>query len=71
MKESSTRTLSPGIVPDLIGLDKITTSNIGIKLNMQMIHKGMGVVSSQTPPAGSTIEENTIVKLEYSPPTYE
>lgn len=71
VKESSTRSLTPGLVPDLIGLDKITTSNIGLKLNMQLIHKGMGVVSSQAPPAGTVIEENTIVKLEYSPPTYE
>ena len=71
VKESSTRSLVPGIVPDLIGLDKITTSNIGIKLNMQLLHKGMGVVSSQRPSPGTVIEENTIVKLEYSPPTYE
>lgn len=71
VKESSTRALTPGIVPNMMGLDKITTSNIGIKLNMQLLHKGMGVVSSQNPPAGTAIAEDTVVKLEYSPPTYE
>ncbi len=71
VKESSTRSLTPGIVPNMMGLDKITTSNIGIKLNMQLLHKGMGVVSSQNPPAGTAIAEDTVVKLEYSPPTYE
>ena len=71
IKESSTRALTPGIVPDMIGLDKITTSNIGIKLNMQLLHKGMGVVSSQNPAPGTAIAEDTVVKLEYSPPTYE
>lgn len=71
VKEAATRSLTPGIVPNMMGLDKITASNIGIKLSMQLIHKGMGVVSSQFPAAGSPITEDTVVKLEYSPPTYE
>ncbi|MBC7429388.1 MAG: hypothetical protein H7336_12295 [Bacteriovorax sp.] len=71
VKEASTRSLTPGIVPNMMGLDKITTSNIGTKLNLQMIHKGMGVVSSQFPAAGTPSSDDTVVKLEYSPPTYE
>ena len=71
VKESSTRSLTPGVVPNMIGLDKITTTNIGNKLNLQMIHKGMGVVSSQFPSPGSPATVDTVVKLEYSPPTYE
>jgi cell division protein FtsI (penicillin-binding protein 3) len=71
VKESSTRALTPGIVPNMMGLDKITTSNIGTKLNLQMLHKGMGVVSSQFPAAGTPVTEDTVVKLEYTPPTYE
>lgn len=71
VKESSTRSLTPGIVPNMMGLDKITASNIGIKLNLQMLHKGMGVISSQHPAPGTPVTEDTVVKLEYSPPTYE
>jgi cell division protein FtsI (penicillin-binding protein 3) len=71
VRESSTRTLDPGIVPNLIGLDKISTNNIANKLNLQLIHKGMGVVSSQTPSPGTPVAENQIVTLEYSPPHYE
>ena len=71
VKESSTRALTPGIVPNMMGLDKITSSNIGIKLNLQMLHKGMGVVSSQYPAPGTPVTEDTVVKLEYTPPTYE
>lgn len=71
VKESSTRSLIPGIVPNMMGLDKITASNIGIKLNLQMLHKGMGVISSQHPAPGTPVTEDTVVKLEYSPPTYE
>jgi cell division protein FtsI (penicillin-binding protein 3) len=71
VKDSSTRSLTPGIVPNMMGLDKVTVTNIGIKLNLQMAHKGMGVVTSQYPPAGTPATEDTVVKLEYSPPTYE
>ena len=71
VKESSTRALTPGIVPNMMGLDKITASNIGTKLNLQLLHKGMGVVSSQYPAPGTPVSEDTVVKLEYSPPTYE
>ncbi|MBY0415016.1 MAG: hypothetical protein K2Q18_12675, partial [Bdellovibrionales bacterium] len=71
VKEAATRSITPGIVPNMMGLDKITSSNIGIKLNLQMLHKGMGVVSSQFPAAGTPITEDTVVKLEYSPPKYE
>ncbi len=71
IKDSATRSLTPGIVPNMMGLDKITASNIGIKMNMQMTHKGMGVVSSQYPSPGTPVDSDTVVKLEYSPPTYE
>lgn len=71
VKDASTKSLTPGIVPNMMGLDKITTSNIGIKLNLQMVHKGMGVVSSQSPGPGTPMTDDMVVKLEYSPPKYE
>ncbi len=71
VKEASTRALTPGIVPNMMGLDKITTTSIGNKLSLQMVHKGMGVVSSQYPSPGTPVSSDTVVRLEYSPPTYE
>lgn len=71
MKDAATRALTPGIVPNMMGLDKITTTSIANKLSLQMIHKGMGVVSSQFPSPGTPVSTETVVKLEYSPPTYE
>lgn len=71
VKEAATRSLTPGIVPNMMGLDKVTASNIGIKLSMPLVHRGMGVVSSQFPAPGTPIVEETVVKLEYSPPKYE
>ena len=71
IKEAASRALTPGVVPNMLGLDKISVTNIANKLNLQIVHKGMGVVKDQFPPAGSPISEDTIVKLEYLPPTYE
>jgi cell division protein FtsI (penicillin-binding protein 3) len=71
VKEASTRTLNTHVVPNLIGLDKISTINIANKLNLKLIHTGMGVVTGQSPAAGAPLSENIIVKLEYSPPRYE
>lgn len=71
VKDAAARSLTPGVVPNMMGLDKITTTSIATKLNLQVVHKGMGVVSSQYPPAGTPVAEDTVVKLEYSPPTYE
>jgi cell division protein FtsI (penicillin-binding protein 3) len=71
VKEAATRSLNIHIVPNLIGLDKISTINIANKLNLKLIHTGMGVVTGQSPAAGTPLSENIIVKLEYSPPRYE
>jgi cell division protein FtsI (penicillin-binding protein 3) len=71
IKDASTRSLTPGIVPNFAGLDKITTTNIANKLSLQIIHKGMGVVSNQDPSAGTPVSDDMVIKLEYAPPTYE
>lgn len=71
VKDSATRSFNSNVVPNLVGLDKISTTNIGNKLSLQLVHKGMGVVSSQTPEPGTPLTSDIIVKLEYSPPRYE
>jgi cell division protein FtsI (penicillin-binding protein 3) len=70
-KASSTRSLDPNIVPNLVGLDKISTTTIANKMNFHLIHQGMGVVTAQSPPAGTPISSDTVIRLEYSPPNYE
>ncbi|MDO9181609.1 MAG: hypothetical protein Q7U04_04335, partial [Bacteriovorax sp.] len=70
-KSAATRVYDPNLVPNLIGLDKISTTNIGNKLNLHLIHKGMGVVSTQNPTPGTPLSTDLIIKLEYSPPNYE
>lgn len=70
-RAASTKVVDPNAVPNLIGLDKISTTNIANKMNLHLIHKGMGVVSFQFPPPGTLLTTETIIKLEYSPPNYE
>lgn len=71
VKDASTRTLNQHVIPNMVGLDKISTINIAHKLNLTLLHTGMGVVTGQTPAAGTPLTENQVVKLEYSPPHYE
>jgi cell division protein FtsI (penicillin-binding protein 3) len=70
-KSSATRVYDPNFVPNLVGLDKISTTNVANKLNLHLIHKGMGVVSSQSPAPGTPLTNDLIIKLEYSQPNYE
>ena len=70
-KSAATRVYDPNVVPNLLGLDKISTTNVANKLNLHLIHKGMGVVSSQFPAAGTPLSNDLVIKLEYSPPNYE
>lgn len=71
VKEASTRTLNMHVVPNMMGLDKISTINIANKLNLRLIHAGMGMVTGQVPAPGTPLTENQVVRLEYSPPLYE
>ena len=67
LRKSSLR-LTKDQIPDFTGLDKISASKLALKANISLTHKGMGIVSSQKPQAGSLALEKTMVELIYSPP---
>lgn len=69
--DASTRIISENTVPNFIGLDKISTIKLGTKLNLQLTHKGMGVVRNQEPAPGTEKTDDLVIKLDYSPPNYE
>lgn len=71
VQHSSTRILGRGEAPNFIGLDKRSANALGDKLQLSLSHRGIGVVSKQIPEAGTKIDESTVVKLIYTPPTYE
>jgi cell division protein FtsI (penicillin-binding protein 3) len=60
-----------GRLPNFIGLDKISAIELSDKLRLKVKHRGRGVVSSQVPKAGSPLKTNQVLKLIYSPPSYE
>ena len=69
--KSSTRTNGPDVLPNFIGLDKISAWNIFSKLNFKVRHKGIGIVRRQHPKPGQRINDKTVVTLYYEPPEYE
>lgn len=71
MKQSSTRFNGHGSVPNFVGLDKISARNLSKKYKIKIKQFGIGVISSQNPPSGVTLEKNQVVKLYFSPPSYE
>ncbi len=60
-----------GLVPDFIGLDKVSVLMLIKKVDLLYKEKGMGIVSSQFPKAGVEITEDMIIKIIYTPPEYE
>ncbi len=71
MRHSSTRVLGRSLIPNFIGLDKRSSNKLGHRLKLKVSHRGIGVVTSQSPGAGEKLTKNTVVKLKYEPPTYE
>lgn len=68
---SSKRHMGAGRVPNFIGLDKRSSSELAEKLGIDLGHNGVGVVKEQFPEPGSEMTKNGVVKLKYAPPTYE
>lgn len=71
IKYASKRRVQKGIVPNLIGLDKNSAFKILDSIKAKYDHKGFGVVTKQSPKAGSNIGQNTIVKLRFKAPSYD
>jgi cell division protein FtsI (penicillin-binding protein 3) len=71
IKYSSKRKIIKGIVPNLIGLDKGSAFKILDSIDVLYNHRGFGIVKSQWPEPGSSLEKNSVVKLKFSAPSYE
>ena len=70
-KSSSSRIFKKNIIPDFSGLDKMSSKKLAKKIGLSLSFKGMGIVASQNPKAGSIIEKDKKVELIYNPPEYE
>ena len=69
LKRASLLRFTKDTIPDFTGLDKISAAKLALRANVSLIHKGMGVVLSQSPKAGVLSQEKTIVELIYLPPS--
>jgi cell division protein FtsI (penicillin-binding protein 3) len=58
-------------IPNFIGLDKKSSLDLARKKSLTLVHLGIGVVTSQFPPARVKIGKGRVVRLIYSPPKYE
>lgn len=68
---SSSMKLVHGVVPSFKGLDKKSSEEVAQRLNINVSHKGFGIVNSQSVQAGQKIEKGSVIQLNYSPPKYE
>ncbi|MCF8058139.1 MAG: PASTA domain-containing protein [Bacteriovoracaceae bacterium] len=69
IKHSSTRVFSKDKVPNFIGLDKRSSSLLGEKLQINVLHKGIGVVYEQIPAQGTEFKSGQKIILKYHPPS--
>jgi cell division protein FtsI (penicillin-binding protein 3) len=68
---SASRIINGQVVPNFLGLDKKAAVNLATEMKLKVIHQGFGVVSSQSLDAGVAFDEDVVVKLNYTAPTYE
>lgn len=71
VKHSSARVLGSGVAPNFIGLDKRSSRALAEKLDIKTDSQGIGVVSEQRPAPGESLGSDTVLKLIFSPPSYE
>ena len=71
ISDASTRIMGDNVVPNFIGLDKKSSTQLAEKMSLKLVHQGIGVVVSQTPNPKSEIGDTRTIKLIYSPPKYD
>jgi cell division protein FtsI (penicillin-binding protein 3) len=70
-KSAKNRNIVPGIVPNFVGMDKVAALKYSKSSGLKIQTTGYGVVSEQTPLAGSNLGTDQTISLKFSPPEYE
>lgn len=71
VKHSAARNMGQGLMPNFVGLDKVSSQRLSQKYNIKVIDKGIGVVVKQVPAAGESIKNIETITLYYEPPSYD
>ncbi|MFZ4712970.1 MAG: penicillin-binding transpeptidase domain-containing protein [Bacteriovoracaceae bacterium] len=68
---AASRIINGQVVPNFLGLDKKASMDLASELKLKIVHQGFGVVTSQSLEPGVAFDEDVVVKLNYTAPTYE
>ncbi len=71
IKQAALRIQGENLVPNFVGLDKVSSKKLAEKLDILLEHHGVGLIKQQEPLPGGGLDESTVVKLYYSPPRYD
>jgi len=71
IKQASSRGFTKGMTPDFSGLDKKSANYLSEKHELNLRHRGVGVVKSQSPKPGLPLKKDQVIKLIYAIPKYE
>lgn len=71
IKQSKQRELGRNKVPSFLGLDKLSANKLAGKYKFTALHRGVGLVTRQSPPMGSPVTNINQVVLYYEPPNIE
>lgn len=64
------RIYAPGLIPDFIGLDKASALQMAEERNINIQVNGFGVVTKQSIAAGTAIQGDNNLRLQFEVPTY-
>lgn len=70
-KQSASKVVIPGRMPNFVGMDKTSATRLAKSLNIQLGITGFGVVQRQNPESGETLPESKTVHLHFGVPKYE
>lgn len=71
LRQSSKIVVKKGIMPHLVGLDKVTAASLLDKANIEYNFNGFGIVDKQSPEAGKKVLSGQVVTIKFRPPKYE
>ena len=68
---SSARMYASGETPNFVGLDKISAERLAQNKEITVLHRGIGVVTSQMPEPGMKLDSKKPIVLIYKPPALQ
>ncbi len=71
LKQSSSRHVGAGRMPNFMGMDKTSALKLAQQLELQLELTGFGVVTRQSPEPGEALAGVSELRLHFRPPAYE